>query len=115
MLVECRYTVVEVSADGTGIFVPGQEPCWSFGHVAEWLHEVKTPILPPRGNNWHTDANFPWDQLQEGERPLLLGEVCQKGDLVFLPNLNNWSHHIDAGAEMTYRHLPTKTIRPLPK
>lgn len=40
VVVECRYNVVKVSADGKGFFIPGQEPCWLLPHVAEWLEQI---------------------------------------------------------------------------
>lgn len=44
VVVECRYNVIHVSIDGTGFFIPGQEPCWGLDHAAEWLYEIKTPM-----------------------------------------------------------------------
>ncbi len=40
VVVECRYNVVKVSADGNGFFIPGQEPCWLLPHVSEWLEQI---------------------------------------------------------------------------
>lgn len=41
VVVECRHNVIHVSIDGTGFYIPGQEPCWDLDHVAEWLYEIK--------------------------------------------------------------------------
>lgn len=38
--VECIRQVVQVSAEGDGFFIPGQEPCWDFSHVKEWIAEI---------------------------------------------------------------------------
>ena len=40
VVVECRYNVVKVSADGVGFYIPGQEPCWLLPHVDEWLQQI---------------------------------------------------------------------------
>lgn len=40
VVVECQYNVIRVSADGKGFFIPGQEPCWHFSHVREWISEI---------------------------------------------------------------------------
>ena len=38
---ECRYEVIRVSPLGDGFFAPGQEPCWAFDNVAEWIREIE--------------------------------------------------------------------------
>ena len=43
VVVECRYNVIRVAADGSGIFIPGQEPCWNCDHVQEWICEIRPP------------------------------------------------------------------------
>lgn len=40
---ECRYEVIRVSPLGDGFFAPGQEPCWGFDNISEWVREIKTP------------------------------------------------------------------------
>lgn len=40
VVVECRYNVIAVCASGKGFYIPGQEPCWGFDHVAEWITEI---------------------------------------------------------------------------
>ena len=40
---ECRYNVIRVSPLGDGFFAPGQEPCWRFDNVTEWIQEIKPP------------------------------------------------------------------------
>jgi hypothetical protein len=40
VVVECRYNVVAVCVSGKGFYIPGQEPCWGFSHVAEWVREI---------------------------------------------------------------------------
>ena len=40
VVVECRYNVVAVCASGKGFYIPGQQPCWHFSHVAEWIKEI---------------------------------------------------------------------------
>lgn len=40
VVVECRYNVVAVCSSGYGFYIPGQEPCWHFSHVAEWIAEI---------------------------------------------------------------------------
>jgi hypothetical protein len=40
VVVECRYDVVAVCVSGKGFYIPGQEPCWGFSHVAEWIAEI---------------------------------------------------------------------------
>jgi len=46
--VECRYNVVAVCASGRGFYIPGQEPCWHFDHVDEWIQEIVPPPYPER-------------------------------------------------------------------
>jgi len=38
--VECIRQVVQVSTEGEGFFIPGQEPLWDFSHVQEWIAEI---------------------------------------------------------------------------
>ena len=40
---ECRYNVIMVSPLGDGFFAPGQEPCWHFRDVQDWVKEIKQP------------------------------------------------------------------------
>lgn len=40
VVVECRYNVIAVCVSGEGFYIPGQEPCWAFDHVAEWITEI---------------------------------------------------------------------------
>lgn len=40
VVVECRYEVIHVDILGKGFYIPGQEPCWAFSHVSEWIHEI---------------------------------------------------------------------------
>ncbi len=42
---ECIFHVIEVSPDGVGFFIPGQEPCWSFDHIQGWVTEIKPPPM----------------------------------------------------------------------
>ena len=44
VVVECRYNVIRVCASGRGFYIPGQEPCWAFSHVDEWVYQ----IIPPK-------------------------------------------------------------------
>lgn len=46
VVVECRYNVIRVCASGRGFYIPGQEPCWHFSHVAEWVREIEVPSSP---------------------------------------------------------------------
>lgn len=81
--------------------------------VIRWIQEIKIPVFPPTNRFWHIDVlDFPWSELTSGERPLLLGECCEQGDLVLVNG--QWSDGVDIGAQMTEQHLPTKTKRPLP-
>lgn len=41
VLVESRREVIRVAADGSGFYVPGQETCWSFARVTEWVRPVE--------------------------------------------------------------------------
>ncbi len=43
VVVESRYNVVAVCSSGKGFYIPGQEPCWDFSHVSEWIREIETP------------------------------------------------------------------------
>lgn len=58
VVVECRYNVIAVSPKGDGFFIPGQEPCWGFDHVAEWIREIERPDMKDkeswddRPGNW---------------------------------------------------------------
>ena len=47
VVVECNYDVVRVCVSGKGFYIPGQEPCWSFDHVREWIKE----IVPKKSSN----------------------------------------------------------------
>ena len=38
--VEGRYNVIRVCTSGRGFYIPGQEPCWPFDHVDEWIREI---------------------------------------------------------------------------
>jgi len=38
---ESRVDCVRISPDGNGFFIPGQEPCWTFGHIKKWIREIK--------------------------------------------------------------------------
>lgn len=40
VVVECRHDVIRVSPDGKGFFIPGQEPCWAFAHITEWIKQI---------------------------------------------------------------------------
>jgi len=40
VIVECRLQVICVSPDCRGFFIPGEDPCWGFSHVAEWIAEI---------------------------------------------------------------------------
>jgi hypothetical protein len=40
VVVECRYNVIAVCVSGKGFYIPGQEPCWGFSHVSEWIAEI---------------------------------------------------------------------------
>jgi hypothetical protein len=37
VIVESRYNVIRVCVSGKGFYIPGQEPCWGFSHVDEWI------------------------------------------------------------------------------
>lgn len=47
VVVDHRYEVIHVAPDGSGLFIPGQEPCWDFSCVAQWIREVE----PPKNNS----------------------------------------------------------------
>ena len=47
VVVECNYDVVRVCVSGKGFYIPGQEPCWHFDHVQEWIKE----IVPKQSSN----------------------------------------------------------------
>lgn len=40
VVVECRYNVVAVCVSGERFYIPGQEPCWDFSHVNDWIKEI---------------------------------------------------------------------------
>ena len=40
VVVECRYNAIAVCASGPGFYIPGQEPCWHFSHVDDWIKEI---------------------------------------------------------------------------
>lgn len=40
VVVECRYNVIAVCGSGRGFYIPGQEPCWAFDHVSDWITEI---------------------------------------------------------------------------
>ena len=44
VIVECRYNVIRVCVSGKGFYIPGQEPCWGFDCVTQWISE----IIPPK-------------------------------------------------------------------
>ncbi len=66
VVVECRVTVVQVSARGDGFFIPGQEPCYDFAHVSYWIAEVKDTYLYP-GQTVICRWNIHAPDLIEGE------------------------------------------------
>lgn len=41
VIVESRHNVIRVCSSGKGFYIPGQEECWDFSHVSEWIEEVK--------------------------------------------------------------------------
>lgn len=47
VIVESRYNVIRVCASGRGFYIPGQEPCWGFSHVDEWIQEIIPPNVEP--------------------------------------------------------------------
>lgn len=51
VVVECRYNVVAVCVSGKGFYIPGQEPCWHFSHVAEWIAEIDPANYQSATNN----------------------------------------------------------------
>jgi hypothetical protein len=53
VVVECRHNVVAVCVSGKGFYIPGQEPCWHFSHVDQWIAEID----PEKMNIFfHTDG-----------------------------------------------------------
>ena len=71
---------------------------------------------PPPGMHWHREDGWKEGDLPPGTRPLCDGEPCEQGDEVILPShlANRWSSvGLDFGAQMTPRHLHTRTTRPL--
>lgn len=66
VLIECRCNVIRVCASGKGLYIPGQEPCWGFDHVAEWLAEIKRPAVGQ--NVWlSTPQLIPYTRAGEAE------------------------------------------------
>ena len=53
VVVECRYNVIKVCVSGKGFYIPGQEPCWGFDHVQEWVRE----IVPPEMDRGSVDSD----------------------------------------------------------
>lgn len=45
VVVECLLQVVRISPDCRGFFIPGEDPCWGFSHVAEWIAEIDVDKL----------------------------------------------------------------------
>ena len=43
VVADCRYEVIHVAVDGSGLYIPGQEPCWALDSVNEWIYEIKPP------------------------------------------------------------------------
>ena len=41
VIVESRHNVIRVCSSGKGFYIPGQEECWDFSHVSEWIEEIK--------------------------------------------------------------------------
>ncbi len=74
VVVECRYNVVAVAVDGSGFYIPGQEPCWGFSHVAEWIAEIDPANYQSATENLPI-GNLPNNQMSGGEaRPESKGE-----------------------------------------
>ncbi len=48
VVVEARYNVVRVCVSGNGFYIPGQEPCWDFAHVTEWVREISPTSEEPK-------------------------------------------------------------------
>ncbi len=61
VVVECRYNVVAVCVSGKGFYIPGQEPCWGFSHVAEWIAEIDP------ANYQSTTENLPIGSLSNSD------------------------------------------------
>ena len=55
--VECRHNVIRVCSSGRGFYIPGQEPCWDFSHVEEWIQE----IIPPNIDCEHCTEGYVQD------------------------------------------------------
>jgi len=43
VIYECRPTVVNISPLGDGFFAPGQEICWNFSNITQWIKAVEMP------------------------------------------------------------------------
>lgn len=68
---------------------------------------------PPEGEQWHSEDYWKEGMLENGERPLLEGEVIKQGDLYF--HEDKW---LLSNSYMPVRigyHHPHKTSRPLPQ
>lgn len=47
--VECLPQIIKVSSAKAGekpkgFFIPGQEPCWHFNHVQQWVYQIPTDL-----------------------------------------------------------------------
>lgn len=43
VIVEARYNVIRIDANGFGFFIPGQEFFWPLGYVSRWVKEIIAP------------------------------------------------------------------------
>lgn len=44
VMVECILQVIKISPRCDGFFIPGQEPCWHFPHVQDWIAEIPAEV-----------------------------------------------------------------------
>lgn len=71
VVVECRYDVIRVCVSGKGFYIPGQEPCWGFDHVTEWIKMIVPPATI-------TDAIAEYKATQGSSAERLLHKIFDK-------------------------------------
>lgn len=86
--------------------------------MSRWFPPLHVPGFRPLGEfeSWHQGSGH-WVEadLSAGERPLLVGEIPQKGDLVWVHGCGPWGA-LDSSSvnPVGVAHTKCKTTRPLP-
>ena len=76
---ECRYNVIMVSPLGDGFFAPGQEPCWHFRDVQDWVKEIKQPAKArPKSERVTYDGETKPFPLERRCKAYSVGKTCPK-------------------------------------